>query len=220
MASTNTRAQRRTVVTLLALVAAVAIAAVVIVISLTPPSTPRSEAAPEAAATASAPTALEAYPAARDAALQWADDAQLAGAAGAWTPPINTGVMTTGRTSWSFFFYSRSLGGMATVVATEQGGQIDAQFISSMAFPTETALLSDVGWVIDSNEVVRMLLENGGTAFMSGREDQVAVNLRLSTAASNGRILWIASALHGSDPSLASLVVEVDATTGEVQNVQ
>jgi len=219
MASTNTRAQRRTVVTLLALVMAVAIAAVVIVISLTPSSTPRREAPPEAAST-SAPTALEAYPAARDAALQWADDAQLAGAAGAWTPPINTGVMTTGRTSWSFFFYSRSLGGMATVVATEQGGQIDAQFISSMAFPTETALLSDVGWVIDSNEVVRMLLENGGTAFMSGREDQVAVNLRLSTAASNGRILWIASALHGSDPSLASLVVEVDATTGEVQNVQ
>jgi hypothetical protein len=159
------------------------------------------------------------YPAAREVALEWADDAQLASAAGAWTSPIDMGAMTAGRTSWSFYFYSRTQGEVATIVGTQEGDQPDAQFISAIPFTTEPTLLSDVGWVVDSGDAVRILLENGGAEFMSGREDNVAVHLRLSTAASNGRILWIGSVIYGTDPSSSSIVVELDATSGEVQNV-
>jgi hypothetical protein len=208
--------QRRTVIILLALVLAVGIAAVVMMATLMPRERDQSETA---AIVYDTPTALEAYPVAREVALQWADDAQLASIAGAWTQPIDMAELNAGRTSWSFFFYSRARGEVATVVGTQTGSQLNAEFISAMSYPAEATLLSDVGWVFDSGDAVRTLLENGGAEFMSGREDQVAVNLRLSTAASNGRILWIASVIYGNDPSLPSIVVEVDATSGEVQNV-
>jgi hypothetical protein len=218
MGSSRESSQRRTVIILLALVVAVGIAAVVVLATLAPGSRGESESG-AAAVIYGAPTALDVYPVAREAALQWADDAQLASAAGAWTQPIDMGMLNAGRTSWSFFFYSRSRGEVATVTGMQTGSQLDAEFISAMPYPAETTLLSDVGWVFDSGDAVRILLENGGAEFMSGREDQVAINLRLSTAASNGRILWIGSVIYGADPDLSSIVVEVDATSGEVQNV-
>lgn len=210
--------QQRTVIILLALLVAVGIVAVVVMISFTPRE--RSTEVEPTEMVHNAPTAMEAYPVAREVALAWADDAQLASAAGTWTRPIEMGSLNAGRTSWSFYFYSRTQAEVATVVATQEGDQIGAQFISTIPFPSEATLLSDVGWVFDSGDAVRILMENGGAEFVSGREESIAVNLRLSTAASNGRILWMASVIHGSDPSLSSIVVEVDATSGEVQNVQ
>jgi hypothetical protein len=205
---------RRTVIILLAFVLAVGIVAAVMLITLAPSRERPEEAASAAAAAGGAPTARTAYELARPVALAWADDAQLASVAGAWTQPIDMDAVYAGQTSWSFFFYSRSRAEMATVVTDQES----AQFITSTPFPGEMVLLSDVGWVLDSQDVARLLMENGGVEFMSGHSN-VAINLRLSTATSNGRLLWIASVVSGDQLETASFVVEVDATSGEVLNV-
>ena len=156
-------------------------------------------------------TAKVAYAAAQNEAQAWQPDAKLLNATATWPQGASAQQLLDGETSWSFTFYSPTAGETALISVVEG----EATLVSTAAHAQENPVLNVSGWNLDSQEVVRSLLEAGGNDFM--QQEQVTT---LTTALfaddqeQNGRIEWQASLI-----SLANgraLTLRIDATSGEI----
>ena len=160
-------------------------------------------------------TAKVAYAAAQNAAQAWQADAQLLNATATWPQGATAQQLVDGETSWSFTFYSPSAQETALISVVED----EATLISTAAHTQENPVLNVSGWNLDSQEVIRSLLQEGGNDFIN--QEQVTT---LTTALfaedqeQNGRIEWQASLI-----SLANgraLTLRIDATSGEILDKQ
>ena len=157
------------------------------------------------------PTAREAYVPAVVVARQWDLGAELASAAGAWTPVIDPLQLSSGRTGWTFHFYFPGRGEMATVIVD----QVENAWLSDVQpWETPPRLRADEDWQIDSPEAARLLLEQCQAALDAHPDAQVEI--RLSTAAANRRLLWQGQVILPDELETAC-EVSIDATTGQVR---
>jgi hypothetical protein len=156
----------------------------------------------------SVPTAREAYVPAVNLIRQQDPLAALASGAGAWTPVISADQLNAGRTGWTFHFYLPTLGQMATVVV-DRGGV--AHIVEVKPWETPPDLLQDQGWQIDSPQAISQMI--AGCQDMLNAQPDAQVEARLSTAASNRRLVWQVKVFSPENP-LALCEVRLDATTG------
>lgn len=155
-------------------------------------------------------TAREAYLPAVDLIRQEDLGALLADGVGAWTPVLDPTYLGAGRTGWTFHFYLPATGQMATIIV-DRGGR--ARITELLAWETAPALLDDQNWQVDSGQAVSLFLGNCQAAL--DQNPDLHVQARLSTAASNGRLLWEISAVTGDGQVVCQ--VNVDASTGQVR---
>jgi hypothetical protein len=156
----------------------------------------------------SIPTAREAYVPAVNLIRQEDARATLASGAGAWTPVINPDQLNAGRTGWTFHFYLPTFNQMATVVV-DRGGV--AHITELKPWETPPDLLQDQGWQVDSPQALSQMLASCQDTLNTQPDAQVEA--RLSTAASNRRLMWQVKVFSPENP-LAMCEVRLDATTG------
>jgi len=158
-------------------------------------------------------TAREAYVPAVEVIRQQDAGAELASGIGAWTPTINTSYLIAGRTGWTFHFYLPASGEMATVVV-DRGST--AWIAERVAWETPPDLLDDQNWQVDSAQAVDQFYQVCGVPLESESPEDNMVQARLSTASSNGGLIWQIAAVSLST-ELPICGVTVDATTGSVR---
>ncbi len=156
-------------------------------------------------------TAKVAYAAAQNEAQAWQPDAELLNATATWPQGAPVQQLLDGETSWSFTFYSPSAGKTALISVVEG----KAALVSAATYTQENPVLNVSGWNLDSQEVIRALLQEGGNDFMK-QEPITTLTTALFTddPEQNGRIEWQVSLI-----SLANgraLMVRIDATSGEI----
>jgi hypothetical protein len=155
------------------------------------------------------PTAREAYVHAVQQIREYDLGAQLASGAGAWTPVIDPVYLDAGRTGWTFHFYLPASHEMATVIVDRGGSTRVAEV---QPWETPPSLLDDQGWQVDSSQAIGAFLDSCQAAL---DQPDVQVQMRLSTAAENQRLMWQAGAVTRENQSVCE--VRVDATTGQVR---
>jgi len=156
------------------------------------------------------PTAREAYPAAVKLIREQDPGAELASAAGAWTPNIKIDNLNTGRTGWTFHFYL-PISNTFAWVTVDRGGTVHLN--QTIEWQTPPTLINDQGWQIDSAEAVSTAVQSCGAAIES--DPEATVEARLSLAASNRALLWRITVKPF--PSAQPCVVNIDATTGGIK---
>lgn len=106
-------------------------------------------------------SAMQAYDMALTAAGAWAADAQLLSASATW--PAGSS-FATGVANWGFRFYSHS----ETRSALYAVNGNEARQVRVAPAQEDVAPLSPDGWLLDSPEVVDIILRNGGKEFLNG----------------------------------------------------
>ncbi|HFE66585.1 MAG TPA: hypothetical protein ENJ93_04915 [Chloroflexi bacterium] len=160
-------------------------------------------------------TAKVAYAAAQNEAQAWQADAELLNASATWPQGATAQQLLDGETSWGFTFYSPSAQEVAVISVVED----QASLISTGPHTQENPVLNVSGWNLDSQEVIRSLLEAGGNDFIN-QEQVTTLTTALFTddQEQNGRMEWQASLI-----SLANgraLTLRIDATSGEILDKQ
>ncbi|NKQ37312.1 MAG: hypothetical protein HF973_17065 [Chloroflexi bacterium] len=160
-------------------------------------------------------TAKVAYAAAQNEAQAWQADAELLNASATWPQGASAQQLLDGEASWGFIFYSPSAQEIALISVVED----EATLVSTAAHTQENPVLNVSGWNLDSQEVVRSLLEAGGNDFIN-QEQVTTLTTALFTddQEQNGRMEWQASLI-----SLANgraLTLRIDATSGEILDRQ
>ncbi len=155
------------------------------------------------------PTSREAYVPAVGAVREVDLSAELASAAGAWTPVINRAQLSTGRTGWTFHFYLPTTNEMARVVVDRGGG---ARVVEVVPWETPPALLEDQGWQVDSSIAAATFLQTCQSTLNSQPDSRVEA--RLSMAAANKRLVWQIQVI-ATPTGQALCEVKLDATTGQ-----
>ncbi len=160
-------------------------------------------------------TAKVAYAAAQNEAQVWQADAELLNASATWPQGASAQQMLDGETSWGFTFYSPSAQEVAVISVVED----EAALISTGPHTQKNPVLNVSGWNLDSQEVIRSLLEAGGNDFIN-QEQVTTLTTALFTddQEQNGRMEWQASLI-----SLANgraLTLRIDATSGEILDKQ
>ncbi|HEX6386026.1 MAG TPA: hypothetical protein VF177_15255 [Anaerolineae bacterium] len=156
-------------------------------------------------------TAHVAFAAAQRVAREWQEDAQLLNGSATWPQGANSQELLGGASSWSFTFYSVSAGRVAAISVVED----EASLVSEAPHEQETPPLEVGGWNLDSHEVVEIVLNEGGTAFINDEEITVlTMALSADNADQDGRMKWLASLFAPQNGR--SLTVRIDATSGEI----
>jgi hypothetical protein len=155
------------------------------------------------------PTAREAYPPAVELIRQEDAGAQLASAAGAWTPIIALGNLDNGRTGWTFHFYLPATERMAWVSV---GRDLSTRVVKIEDWETPPGLLDDQSWQVDSPQAIAEALETCRPALDAN--DDAEVEARLSLSGANRALVWD---IRVSAPGDDECGVRVDATTGRVR---
>ena len=157
-------------------------------------------------------TALEEYPRAEAAAQDWRDDARLVGLNTAWSQPTEADLIA-GPFAWSFQFFSPSASQIYDVVITNAGvAGTPGQTLEMTPTTIEAA-----EWQVDSSEAVLHFLAHEGRAFLA-ESHVTTVRLRLSSALSPGRVVWMVAALSSTERTGKSILV--DAFSGDVEAAQ
>jgi len=156
-------------------------------------------------------TAQVAYAAAQQAAAAWQSDAQLLNATATWPQGASTEELLDGASSWGFTFYAPAAGRVAAISVVDD----DASVVSEGPHRQETPLLDASGWNVDSRQVVELVLNEGGAAFVN-EEGVTVLTMALSADNANqdGRIEWQASLI--APQSGRALILRIDATSGEI----
>ncbi|MBK6326569.1 MAG: hypothetical protein IPF56_11635 [Chloroflexi bacterium] len=157
-------------------------------------------------------TALSALAVANNQAKVWQADAQLLKATATWSAKDGRPYIS-GASSWAFTFYSPG----ATAVA--QISVADNQPSPPLVSQTEiqlTPLDISGGWKIDSPQAVSQIMENGGTEFLS-RKNDTSITMSLNTIGENGRMEWFVSLFDEQSDNFIAL--RMDATSGEVLEI-
>ena len=172
-----------------------------------PESTPQEEGS-ELASTA---TAMNAYPAALSEAQNWQTDAQLVSVTASWAN-VSSETDLIEEAPWGFTFFSPQTRLVAVVSVSAHGAAV-AQTSSATA---KTRPFEPAAWQVDSTDVLKLFLNNGGRAFVT-EHPGATVSLRGGLEESGARLVWYAIGLHSGDR--ATLVVAIDATSGDVLSV-
>jgi hypothetical protein len=156
-------------------------------------------------------SALVAYAAAQKRALEWQPDAQLVTAQATWPQGATSDYLAQGRESWGFTFYAPTAGRIAlfSVVADV------VSLISERDHQQTSPLLSVSGWNLDSNEAVRIFLQEGGHSFLADQDvTTMTMSLLASDVEENGRLEWQIALF--SPQTGQTFTMLLDATSGEV----
>lgn len=160
----------------------------------------------------SIPTAREAYPPAIDMIRDQDPGAELASAAGAWTPTIVLPDLVDGRTGWTFHFYLPAKNQMAWVTV---GRDREVRLARVEDWETPPTLLDDEAWQVDSPQAIQIALGSACQATLDDAPD-AEVQARLSLDVSNGALIWQIRVFPAADPN-AACSARIDATSGTVR---
>ena len=155
-------------------------------------------------------TAREAYALAVSKAQNWREDAQLVNATASWAN-VASEEQLAADAAWGFTFVSGQSAEMEILSVTRLG----AERVREMRSPSSLRTADIGSWQVDSPEVVSLFLEHGGRDFLS-QHPGATISLRLGPEEASSRLVWLAIGIQSADKS--TMVLEVDASTGEVLN--
>ena len=160
-------------------------------------------------------TAKRAYATAQNEASLWQGDAQLLNATATFSQGATPEQLIDGETAWSFTFYSPSTNQVALISVVDE----NAQVLSTNSYTPQSNVLGVSGWNIDSADAVQRVLQEGGRDFIaSGSNPTLTMALYMDDQGENGRIEWEASLISLLNGN--ALILRIDATSGEILNVQ
>lgn len=165
----------------------------------------------ESAAPLSPVTASLAYPAAFTAAENWQADAQLVSATASW-PDVTSEEDLDRAVAWGYTFLSPQTRQIQVVSVSPQG----TEAVQTVNAGPKTRSTDVTSWQVDSEEVLRLFLDNGGRDFLE-QHPGATVTLRVALEEDAERLVWYAMGIYS--PDRATLVVSVDASTGELLGV-
>ena len=198
------------IVILGAMLIAVYGALAVLIVGFSGSGSPESTPTPESGTGEGPLTAREAYALAVSEAQNWREDAQLVNATASWVN-VDSEEQLAEEVAWGFTFLSAQSREAKIVSVTRLGAESVRDMPSTAAMRT-----ADVAsWDVDSPEVVSLLLEHGGRDFLS-QHPGATISLRLGPEEESSRLVWLALGIQSADKS--TMVLEVDASTGEVLN--
>jgi hypothetical protein len=143
-------------------------------------------------------------------AQNWREDAQLVSATASWANVASEGQLAED-VAWGFTFLSEQSAEMQILSVTRLGAERAREMRS-----TSTLRVADVAsWQVDSPQALALFLEHGGRDFLS-QHPGATISLRLGPEEESSRLVWLAIGIHSADKS--TMVLEVDASTGEVLN--
>lgn len=168
-----------------------------------------SGAAVGPAGTGSQQTALLALNPARDAARQWQPDAELLSVSATWPRGASRDMLTDGMASWTFSFYSAAAETVASFSVIDGRANLMTQ-----GPPVDPAAVQTIGgWTVDSQDAIRIMLEQGGEELLQREPDAASLTMTLSADPQTGEPQWFVS-LIGQRPDQA-VTVWIDANSGE-----
>jgi hypothetical protein len=153
-------------------------------------------------------TAREYYPAAVTEAQNWQTDAQLVNATASWSN-VESEEDLQESTAWGYTFLSPQTRSVRVVSVTPDG----AEHVQTSDATATTRGVDAILWQVDSEQVLGLFLNSGGRDFLA-QHPGITVTLRIGLDESGERLVWYAMAIYS--PERATLVVTVDATTGEL----
>jgi hypothetical protein len=153
-------------------------------------------------------TAREYYPAAATEAQSWQTDAQLVNATATWSN-VQSEEDLHEAAAWGYTFLSPETRLVSVVSVTPDGAE---QVQTSDATATTRGVDMSL-WQVDSEQVLSLFLDSGGRDFLA-QHPGATVTLRIGLDESGERLVWYAMGIYS--PERATLVVTVDATTGEL----
>jgi hypothetical protein len=153
-------------------------------------------------------TAREYYPAAVTEAQTWQTDAQLVSATASWSNVESEEDLQRPAT-WGYTFFSPQTRLVQVLSVTPDGAeQVQTLDATATTRGVDTSL-----WQVDSEQVLSLFLDSGGRDFLA-QHPGATVTLRVGLDESGERLVWYAMGIYS--PERATLVVTVDATTGEL----
>jgi hypothetical protein len=158
-------------------------------------------------------TAKRAFVMAQTAAQAWQSDAKLVSASATWPQGAQAEYIKQGAADWGFTFHSPATQTNAVVtIANGQPVLIPGQTKNTLS------LLQSSSWQLDSSDVVKKFLEEGGKAFID-TEGITILSMTFATndPNSNGRLEWLISAL--ATQTGHSYTMRVDAASGETLEI-
>jgi hypothetical protein len=153
-------------------------------------------------------TARDTYPAAVTEAQTWQPESQLVSASASWANVQGEEDLRE-VAAWGFTFLSPQIRKIRVVSVTPDG----AQHVQTADAGPKTRGVEVSAWQVDSTEVVDVFLNNGGDGFLAQHPGST-VSLRVGLEEDSDRLVWYAMGIHSAER--ATLVITVDATTGEL----
>jgi hypothetical protein len=165
---------------------------------------------PESEETALHPleTAREWYPAAITEAEDWQTDVQLVSATASWSNVQSEDDLQQA-VAWGYSFLSPQTRQVRVISVTPEGAE-HAQTLDATA---NTRGVDVSLWQVDSEQALSLFLDNGGRDFLA-QHPGATVSLRVGLEESGERLIWRLMGIYS--PERATLMVTVDATTGEL----
>jgi hypothetical protein len=159
-------------------------------------------------------TARQLFPVARDRAMLWQADAQLASATANWE---KTAINLVGQpTTWTFRFYSPGLARFY-FVTVRANSQVDGV---SHGTPTQRSprLLAIDQWTVDSPEAINLWLNYGGSQMLASVPG-IQVAAQLSAARTSDLTpTWTVAGYNRENDSYHTVII--NAQSGEVVEVK
>lgn len=149
------------------------------------------------------PTARQAYALAKEVALSWQPDAQIAALSAHWQRI--RGRWPT-RNAWTIQFYSPSAGRMALVAV--QGER--ARLLQEMVIPYPLPTFAEDRWRVDHYQALETWWSGGGENFLT-RHMEAEVSLQLKPGPTESPV-WTLTAIAGNQFQ----TVQIDGTGGRV----
>jgi hypothetical protein len=182
----------------------------ILIVGFSGPRSADTAPTPESSAAEGPLTAREAYALAVSEARQWQEDAQLVNATASWAN-VSSEQQLGQDVVWGFTFLSGQSAEVEIISVTRLG----AERVRAMR-ATSTVRTTDLtSWGLDSSEAVNLLLEHGGRDFIS-QHPGATITLRLGPEEQGTRLVWLGLGIQSADRS--TMVLEIDASTGEVLN--
>jgi hypothetical protein len=153
-------------------------------------------------------TARDTYPAAVAEAQSWQDEAQLVSATASWSN-VQTEADLQQTAAWGFTFLSPQTRQVRVVSVTPDG----AEHVQTADATAKTRGVEVSAWRVDSKEVLNLFLDNGGRDFLA-QYPGATITLRVGLEEGSERLVWYAMGIYS--PERATIVVAVDATSGEL----
>lgn len=156
-------------------------------------------------------SAIIAFAAAQNSALDWQPDAQLLSAQATWPQGATADYLQQGTESWGFTFYAPGVQKIAIFSVVEDNVNLVTEGDHQQTAP----LLSASGWNLDSNEAVDIFLAEGGNAFLNEKGvATLTMSLKANDVEANGRLEWQIALFSTQTGQTFSMLL--DATSGEV----
>jgi len=160
-------------------------------------------------------TAKVAFAKAQQTAAAWRSDAKLLNASATWPQGASVQELKNGTTTWGFTFYSPAAGEIGIISVVDD----TANLISEGPHKQTNPVLEATGWNLDSDEVIALLLAEGGNQFLI---DEGVVTLTTLLNADDqekdGRLAWQVNLI--SIQNGRALSMNIDATSGEILEIR